>query len=234
MNSTRKFWETCSANYAHLKKNFEISLCGSREIKLSEAFLNDLELENKTVIDYGCGGGYFGLYLLKHKDIDRYIGVDIAERSLENAKNLFIKKGFDNYLLHRAPVEFKDLNSDVLISMACIQHFPNEKYLRLFLENINRSNIKDVVLHIRYAEENKFNDSYEDVDATFQKIKDNNATCNYFGIACLTNPKYVSSILTKYTLVKETEKFGGCKENTDEWKSQYLIYRINDDSISQE
>jgi len=220
MNKTRKFWETCRANYAHLKYNRELTPDTGRVLSFHVEFIDEFDFNNKTIVDYGCGGGHLGLYLFQYCNIEKYIGVDIAERSLISTRKL-LKDNDYNFKTHLVPVDFMSLKADMLISIACMQHFPNVKYLKLFLKNINNSNIKDVVLNIRYANETISNGAYDDVEATFKKIKETRAVCNFFGVACLTNKEYIGSKLTNYILVKKT---GDDIKN----KGQYLTYRMKD------
>lgn len=187
MNNVRKFWETCRANYAHLRNNWTWDKESYRKTYFEDTFLNHINFENKTVIDYGCGGGYLGIHLFENYGIKKYIGIDIADRSLiTTRKNL---DGY-NFEAHMTPIDFCVLGADVFITLATMQHFPDEKYLRLFLKNINESEISKVVLHIRHGE-NDFNDAY-------------NNPINK-GRACMTNSRYISQQLSNYTLISKSE-----------------------------
>ena len=185
----KNFWENCSTTFAHittddwLKSKDNLFSLYYKKLKYFKINPND-----KSITDYGIGGGYLGKYLLSNFNINKYIGIDIAERSIESAKkNLSSYRNVEFYL---TPVNFKDLDSDLFISLAVIQHFPNLKYLNDFLSNLNVSNIEELLLQIRYSEENKFSKSYKThADAR---------------LGCQTNSEYMLSRLTNYQLAGES------------------------------
>lgn len=82
---------------------------------------------------------------------------------------------------------FNDLNADIFISQAVIQHFPDEKYLINFLKNVNNSNIEKVMLQIRYNEKTVFSNDYNQRENV--------------RLACQTNSDYILGYLTNYSLV---------------------------------
>jgi SAM-dependent methyltransferase len=76
-----------------------------------EVLIRNLELENKTILDIGCGLGDF-ITFLEEKGIKNfnYIGLDISESLIESAKNKFKDKkniqfivGDTLELIHRLP-----------------------------------------------------------------------------------------------------------------------------------
>jgi len=215
MKKERIFWETCKANYAHLKENWLLEPGFKRESQFMDEFMSGMKFRNKTVIDYGCGGGHFGLYLLKFQDIKKYIGIDIAERSLIMTRLLLDGFNFETYLI---PIKLQELKADILISIACIQHFPSLDHLDNFLDNINHSNIHDVMLNTRYAEKSIASGVYEDVEETLRKVRENQLENNPFGTACLTNVDYINERLNNYELVNEGRKIGSSQ-------GQYLLFR---------
>lgn len=182
ISSAELFWNNCPPGYAHLvdKRN----LTGNYLSKLQQEFIDVINWENKTIIDYGCGGGWLGLYLFKEKNLKKYVGIDIASRSLRVAAERLKKY---NCEFHLIPFTFK--NADIFVSQACIQHFPNEEFLIDFLRNINQSTIHTVMLHIRYAQETIFSGAYLNEDAGI-------------GSACLTNENYILNYLSNYKLLK--------------------------------
>jgi len=143
-----------------------------------------MEFKNKTVIDYGLGGGWLGRYLFRNKEIKKYIGIDVAKRSLEVAENV-LNQWVNQCKFCLTPVQFKHLRADIFISLACIQHFPSKDYLLGFLDNVDTSDIPDVVLQIRNGETD-FNGAYEAEGDV--------------GRACRTTPEFVSKYLPGYSL----------------------------------
>lgn len=200
--SARVFWEHCPEGYAHLVRKKDLSQSGYRGM-LREQFIDLIDWEDKIVVDYGCGAGFLGEYLFKNNNINEYIGVDISRRSVSVARGLLMNYNCDFYVM---PIDFETLEADIFVSMSCIQHFPNEKYLINFLENINDSNINLVMLHIRHSDPTVFaEDSYISPDGNI-------------GNACRTNCKYILSFLTNYKIKEENDILGEGSQH------QYLIF----------
>lgn len=180
----KSYWEKCGLDYAHLLDS------GKRpkdvlQRSFSKMILNQLPypLEGKTIIDYGIGGGFLGdLLFAKHK-IEKYIGIDIAERSLDRAKQILHGK---NVRLYMAPQNFANFKADAFFTFACVQHFPSKEYLDDFLKNLQRSKIKLIAIHFRHHDETIFNNAY---------VQGGN-----MGLACRTNIEYISSMLSGYKL----------------------------------
>lgn len=163
-----------------------------------ETALKNIQLKNKTIIDYGCGGGWLGKYFQeKSCEIKKYIGFDISKKSVSFAK----KNNPDSEIIEvvEDKIDFSQYQADVFISFFVIQHFPNQEYLDNFLESLNKSKIKTLALLIRYALKNKFSNDYK----TFQGIR----------LGCWTNDVYISEKLTKYKLDYDSGLWGisGCK-----------------------
>lgn len=198
----KKFWEQCSQNYAHLKSNWELKIGSRRLNHFYKSFLRFVNFKDKIILDYGCGAGYLGKILFDKYGLKKYIGIDIAERSLIKARQIL--EGY-NTEFHLTPKTFKNIEADIFISLACIQHFPDEEYLYNFLKNVNKSGISTLILQIRYGEETVFNNAY--------KIKKD------FGMACVTNEEYIDERLRRYKLINVSGKgISGY---------QYLIWGLN-------
>lgn len=205
MNSARKYWETCRSNYAHLKMNWQMFPQTKRLREVRAIIQDNYKLNNKTIVDYGCGAGWLGLYLFKHHGIEKYIGIDIADRSLHLTREKM--EGY-NIETHRTHVDFNKLDADVFITMSCIQHFPDLKYLRLFLKNLDNSGIKLLILHIRFGRITSSNGDYKEL--------------KNIGTSCLTNDEHVSENLSNYELLYATR---GCKIA----ESQWLLYEMKNE-----
>jgi len=188
ISDSKKFWEKCDTTFAHITPNKWLRN-RSDLIKSFGKKYGPFDLSNQTIIDYGIGGAFQGIYLLENLNIKKYIGIDIAKRSLDAAKENL--KKYDSYrvTLLRAPVEFKQFKADVFTSFAVIQHFPNQEYLDDFLNNINRSGIPKLILQIRYSKNNKFSGSCKTQDDVM--------------LGCQTSKEYMLSKLIKYKCVKE-------------------------------
>jgi SAM-dependent methyltransferase len=101
-------------------------------------------MTGKTILDYGCGGAFLATVFPN----SRYIGVDIAERSLEAARKHLgeWRPTKPTYTLHKVPVEFSELGADVLVAQQVMNHMPVRKMFDDFLDNIQRSGIPELLL----------------------------------------------------------------------------------------
>lgn len=193
----KNYWENCGENYAHLietgKRDKKAYYNGYNKLLLNGLNELKLNLEGKIVIDYGCGGGFLGELLLTEYQIKRYIGFDIAERSLERCRNRLsslVKEG-QHFKTLDASEKIKPHNADILFTLAVMQHFQNKEVLDTFLKRLNESDIKHLCLHFRYNEETKFSDEYE--------------TKGNIGLCCYTNAGYLSKKLSKYEIKHKSE-----------------------------
>lgn len=204
----KKYWnEIAGKGYAHLIPERGRDLKKDSDVLkvYTSQFLNDLEFKGKHLLEYGIGGGFLPLYLFENRRLNKYTGIDIAQRSLNVAK-----KTLDNYSdkcsFYLAPTDFSQFKADIFITLACIQHFPSEEYLDTFLKNLNNSKITDIVLQIRNNKNTLFNNAY------YGKEIGN------VGLACQTNPDYISNHLFKYRKKYESSVMEGSRY-------QYIIYK---------
>lgn len=145
-DENKAFWEICPPQCAHLyddRKSVD---------DLYERWANWLrwfDFRDKTVVDYGCGGAY--LYDKIEPQIKRYIGLDIADRSISFAQNrLRDKPKCEFYLL---PKDLRPYGADILICQQVISHFPNLEVLEDFMSNVQSSRIKELLLEIMPIQE---------------------------------------------------------------------------------
>ena len=183
-----KFWDTCEKNFAHVELGRHLPGYEKLCEKWEQSFCKFLDFNGKTVIDYGIGGAYLGRYLFQKKGIHKYIGYDISQRSLnkaaenlENYKNSCLLLKCDNFYKNPEP-------ADIFISQACIQHFPDENYLKKFLTCINKKKYTTVMLQYRHAPKTRFNQG--------DLMKENVVV-----IRCHTNAEYILEIMTNYKLI---------------------------------
>lgn len=187
----KKVWETTVTRNAHL------GLDGEREdmLKRYEALVTSrINVNNKTIIDFGCGGGLLGVHLLNNFKVKKYIAYDLATRSLKIAmENLREFNNTEFNYISRYVWDFAEKKPDIIICLAVIIHFPTQVYLDNFLKTCNESGAKKLVLEIR--DTGKGN--------VFQKNP--YASVKQTILACNTNEKYVSSKLTEYSLIDKTD-----------------------------
>lgn len=174
-------WNNVRPAFAHIRAEEHLISESHLMLHYKKTVIPYLIFNNKKIIDYGVGGGFLGKLLFTEYNINEYIGIDVSERSIEVAtKNL---KKWKKYIsFYDDSYKFKD--ADIFISLACIQHFPDEDYFIKFLQNINNSNIKTVFLQIRYDNETKFKDSWNDE--------------NDIRLSCVTNNEYILNHLSNY------------------------------------
>jgi SAM-dependent methyltransferase len=188
MNQLKEFWETCDTTFAHVTidkhlKNYKDLTQGWDKHFLAQ--LNAVKpLSNTTILDYGIGGGYLGIHMYSSYNINKYIGIDISERQLKYAKHNLQQFNI-NYELLLTPVEFKNIQCDIFISQAVIQHFPDVEYLNNFLTNLNSSDIPFIMLQIRYNKNTLF------THGNYNNIKEVVNRCH-------TNNEYIGFQLNKY------------------------------------
>lgn len=193
----KEVWENIKPRSAHL------GLSGEKEMmfaRYKELISNNLKVNGKTIIDFGCGGALLGLYLLENFKPLKYIGFDLAERSIQTAQKNLLGYDCELKLLKEHRFNFAELNPDIIVCLACIIHFPTQLYLDNFLKDCNLSNAKNLVLEIRdIGNGTKFSSRpYENGEDIYR--------------ACLTDEKYVSEHLFNYFLTYKTEPSeNGCQ-----------------------
>jgi len=187
MENVKNFWDTCDTAFSHIEIKKHLKNYNTLTSQWEKAFIPLLDWKNKSVVDYGIGGGWLGKYLFETKNIDKYIGIDISQRSLDNAKiNLFNFR--NNVLLFLTnDIDLSSLRADIFVCQACIQHFPDMDYLEKFLCSLNNSSCFKLMLQIANSPKTIFNNS------NYKSITD-------VVRACKTNKEYVSEKLNNYNL----------------------------------
>ena len=200
----KNLWETCRPVDAHLQpegRHIDKKTMLNRYKNVLDII--DYDFKNKKVIDYGCGGGWLGIYLFEEKEINYYYGLDLAKRSLKEArKNLKKYKNKTIKKMHLAvlsivnidkTIDFSKYEADILICLACMIHFPSIYFLLDFLKACDNSNCEKLIFEIR----DKNIGTYIDKKAYDTKID--------FYTACLTDEKFISSCLYNYELETKTD-----------------------------
>ena len=193
----KQFWEKCNPNFAHVTLNGHLPGYEKVTAQWEQSFVRLIDFNDKIVIEYGIGGAYLGKYLFENKNIKKYIGFDIAKRSIETAK-----KTLDNYkdncefhlmssITDRTLNDFS-VGADIFITQACIQHFPTEEYLNNFLNALNNSSISTIMLQIRHGEKTICDGGTYDNQSKVVK-------------ACRTNGSDLRKILTKYKTTYQSD-----------------------------
>lgn len=146
MISPKKWWDDkASGDFQHLDPKYV-----KRTEQAWQKFLTHFDWKGKKVLDYGIGGGYLGDVLFKDYGIVSYAGVDISQKALDASRaNLAKYNATNNVTLAMTPIQFSNVSPDIFVSQQVIQHFPSVDYFESFLENVDKSNAKQVMLHFR-------------------------------------------------------------------------------------
>jgi len=202
------FWNTCDTNFAHITVKGHLKNYQTLTSQWEKGFIKLFDWENKIVADYGIGAGWLGKYLFETKNINRYIGIDISNRSLEHSRNNL--KNYNAQLFLTDEIDISTLDIDIFISQACIQHFPNLNYLEQFLESLNKSNCSKLMLQIAHSPTTTFNnDGYKTISQVVR--------------ACKTNKEFLQQNLNTYELEYSSDIYPN--------DYQFLVFRKRKDFI---
>lgn len=185
-----KHWEECDPEYAHLEANKwrggEAQVFSEHRLK-ADLLKQHVNLDGLTILDYGIGDGLWGCVLLSEYNIKKYVGIDIAKRTLDKAHSNLSEKGW-SFKLEQTPANFLKYKPDVITSFACIQHFPDCAYLDDFCHNILNAAPSIIMLQIRRS------DKWEE-----------NFSPNTPSLACTTTPKHILDRLPHYKFLYRSE-----------------------------
>lgn len=104
-------------------------------IQLYNHVVNDLDLNNKKIIEVGCGRGGGGSFLLRYKNLQSYTGIDLSEAAIEWCKlhysfaNAHWMQGFADKL----PIP--DESCDVVVNVESSHCYPS---MEKFLDEVKR------------------------------------------------------------------------------------------------
>jgi hypothetical protein len=185
----------------------------------------NVNINEKIIVDYGSGGGLFGVYLHSWEySPKKYIGIDIANRCIIESKinNNCWKDKEDTIvdIIKIDPTElidFKKLKSDVFIILNVIRFFPDIDYVRLFFNKLVESNIKEIVMNF-------------DAGSTDRFRKNPYKTTHDIGNACILTLKTVIELMGKKYKVNKMKNIK--KDCYLFFKKKRIRRKINDNSIS--
>lgn len=116
-----------------------------------ELLLNQVQ-ESDTVFDIGCGSGQFSLLAVHFKKVKKVYGIEISQKLVDNANNLFekhvkdVEYSFIQYNGDKLPEEI-GTSSKVFLNDV-LHHIPKNKQTN-FLEEIYNSLNKDAVFILK-------------------------------------------------------------------------------------
>jgi phosphoethanolamine N-methyltransferase len=105
----------------------DLSPGGADEVKL---VLKDIDLNNKSILDIGCGTGGVEVVLAGKFDIDRVTGIDVEPQLVERTQKLVDKKGLSAKvkveLVDPGPLDFANNEFDIVFSKDSMIHIPDK------------------------------------------------------------------------------------------------------------
>lgn len=157
---------------------------------------NCISFKDKTIVNYGCGGGWLEKRLFEKHGIKKSLSMDIASKSVEFAKDNLKDYNANVYLIE--PYDYmkkvKRMKKDIFMSCECIQHFPTKEYFDGWLEELNSQKYEWIVLHYKTI------DGKRATETTF--LEDVYVDLKHSNKACVTESKYIKERLTNYKLMK--------------------------------
>ena len=186
----------------------------------------DTKLNNKVLIDYGCGGGLLGKYLfLFEHNIKKYIGIDIADRCVNEARlnNLcWYNKEVEIDIIKtnpNEPVNISQLKGGILVCINVIRYLPDIEYVNDLLDKFNKSRVKYIALNFRLANKNNFRE---------KKYK----TTEDIGLACVLSLQSVVEQMKRYKVVKIKNVGENCFVFFEKKTRERKVIAENDNTIS--
>jgi len=96
-------------------------------------FVLQSDLENKRVLDIGCGFGWFELYALDQK-VKEIIGLEINEEALSTAKKYITNPNVKFMTGNAIHLPFEKEVFDTIVAWEVIEHIPKNTEKRMFQE----------------------------------------------------------------------------------------------------
>ena len=109
-----------------------------RQVNLTDHCISKVgSLQNKKVLEVGCGNGTQSIYMYNNFEPEKTIGVDINQNNIELAKNL--KNGHEKLEFHVDDAQkldkIPDNSIDILFCIESAFHYPHKKS---FLDQVER------------------------------------------------------------------------------------------------
>lgn len=104
--------------------------------KFYQEVIEDQDLQDKTILDLGCGYGWFCL-IAQNRGAKKIYGVEISEEDLKTAKKYINSEKIDFKIGNALSIPLPDESVDSIFSWEVIEHIP-ENTEHLMFKEINR------------------------------------------------------------------------------------------------
>lgn len=108
----------------------------SGRLKFTAEFVDDKSIKGKTILDIGCGYGWFENYALE-KGVKEIYGIEISDEDLVTARENIKSKNVKFSVGGALKLPFKDNYFDTAVAWEVIEHIPENKENQMFKE-VNR------------------------------------------------------------------------------------------------
>lgn len=96
-------------------------------------FVSSDDIQEKNVLDVGCGYGWFE-YLSLPLGVKKIVGTELSEGDLQTAKKYLNKKGVTFIVGSAIDLPFPDTQFDTVVSWEVIEHIPKTTEPKMFSE----------------------------------------------------------------------------------------------------
>lgn len=181
---------------AHLKEGQTVT--AARLNGMFKSGLQGINVKDKRILDYGCGGGFLGKFLFEEDyPIAQYLGMDITHRAMDATLRRLeeYKKAGKVEVTKINPTDIPDLSLfkvDILTCFNVIQHFGDKEYFEYFFKKLNNSEIPVLIFNYRQGETVFQDHPYK--------------TTHEINLACYTNFDDIQALLTNYEPIKAQKK----------------------------
>ena len=116
-----------------------------------------IDINDKVVLDFGCGAGYLIDEISSKYSPDKYYALDFSQRSIDIVKNKKLSFKMEPILATQFPCSIPSNSVDICFFIEVIEHL-NDKHLKSSLLEIHRILKKDGILIITTPNNELLND----------------------------------------------------------------------------